>query len=208
MHSSAKKLIILILFFVACTHPPNKISLNQRLLKKSSIVKVHANGGIYGTGFVVNQNYIVTAGHVVSGSRTVEIAFSTKIKRTGTIAIINRDIDFAVIFVKNMPKSAHSLKLMCSDVNKMYYYHTMGYPGGKYTKKVFGTLDYLANKDYITYILSRTTKGGASGSPLIFYGTEKVYGILVRSDGGANEAIFISTKYLKDLPFRDLCYEN
>lgn len=160
------------------------------------IALVSTNSGV-GTGFLVQSDIIVTAGHVVEGNTKFDITFSKdeNKKFVGTLlhsALIPERNDFDYFerdyaFIKlNKKSNEKPLKLGDSDqVNEMDDIHTIGHSNGdpnlSFTKGNINSKKYGAsNFDLFKHDVA--SNPGNSGGPLINDNNE-VIGILVGKRG-------------------------
>ena len=75
------------------------------------VVAIRTNTGL-GSGFVFDgEGHIVTNQHVVDGTSTVEVAFSSGYKARGTVIGFDRDADVAVIKVTAPAEEIHPLPI-------------------------------------------------------------------------------------------------
>ena len=65
--------------------------------------------GASGSGFVVNARQILTNQHVVERATEVTVHFAGGTRRQGTVAVVNRELDLAVIEVPDMPQDVRKL---------------------------------------------------------------------------------------------------
>ena len=65
-----------------------------------------------GSGFVFDDEHIVTNNHVAGAARSVRVVFFDQSERVGTVIGADADSDLAVIRVDDMPRSARPLPLL------------------------------------------------------------------------------------------------
>lgn len=72
-----------------------------------------------GSGFVIGDDLVLTAYHVIEGYDEVEVWFSNGARRIGTVLKANEELDIAVIQVPRIPHSVQPLELEFSSTPKL-----------------------------------------------------------------------------------------
>ena len=170
--------------------PSGELSLGDLLkVVTPSILSVRRFGGINGTGFLVEGNYIVTAAHVVWPHTVVDVEFEDGTEHTDVpVAAFDHFADLA--FLGPIDTSAPQLVLANakheSKGNTMY---SVGHAQG--SEDLFATQgEFLRLENwteaYVTEVISSAEGiGGMSGGP-VANGSGKVVGVNLRSGEGEN----------------------
>lgn len=85
---------------------------------KRAIVLVHTEEGA-GSGFVISDDMVLTAYHVVEGYVEVEVWFPNGARRTGFVQAVNTELDIAIIRVPRIPRSVQPLELEFSSTPEL-----------------------------------------------------------------------------------------
>lgn len=159
-------------------------------------------GKITGTGFLINENQILTAYHVVSGVENVELSFfnlaKQKIVRSATIEDFNREYDIALLNLDQpIQVDIAFWKLSIDMIEESSRWSTFGYPQlrEEIGLDINGTINRanITNDDLVQDIdLSYPSIGledfaGFSGAPLMI--DNVIAGILLKSPLGTLGAI-------------------
>lgn len=163
-----------------------------------------------GTGFALNNNYIVTNYHVVDGAKTISIQgingdFNHKYQAE-VVATDNHN-DLAIIKVKgiNIPSASipYAVKTATSEVGEEVF--VLGYPltstMGEEIKLTTGVISSKTGfqGDVSIYQISAPIQPGNSGGPL-FDSKGNVVGIVsAKHKGAENVGYAIKTSYLRNL---------
>ena len=138
---------------------------------------------LQGTGFVVEDDLVLTNAHVVAGS-------SPRVEWEGQVfdavpVVFNEDLDVAVLRVEGL--NAHPLELLAEEVTRGTGGAVVGYPHGGYTAlpaAVRRALDAVGRDIYSEdearrriYELQATVEPGNSGGPFVLPGG-KVAGLI------------------------------
>jgi 2-alkenal reductase len=115
-----------------------------------------------GSGFVYdNQGHIVTNNHVVEGSRSFEIVFSSSERRAATLVGADPDSDLAVLQVEDMPEGVGPLPLAEPDTLVVgQFVVAIGNPFGEQGSMSWGIVSGLGR----SLSSQRTTTGGSTYS--------------------------------------------
>ena len=171
-----------------------------------SVVLVRVPNGGLGSGWMYDQNHVVTNHHVVTDADTVEIQFKQGTTVTGTVVGTDAYSDLAAIRVSNKPDSAQPLPLANSEPAIGTKVAAVGSPyglRGSLTSGVVSAVDRLIpspvqGQQYRIPNAIQTdapVNPGNSGGPLVnLDGT--VLGV-VNSGGGENIAFAISYQLVR-----------
>ncbi len=143
----------------------------------------------YGTGWFVNKDYLVTAGHVVGYAEGVKVHVVHGTYRTeGTVVHVDRTHDVAVVRV-NEPWPDAKVLPIATDVSKGMQIMVIGYPFELYQltgsidemsvnpRASFGHVNWVDPSKNIFEIGARTDAGN-SGGPIIEMSKDAVVGLV------------------------------
>lgn len=163
-----------------------------------------------GTGFALNNNYIVTNNHVVEGANNIYIQGINgdfNHKYNAEVVATDRHNDLAIIKLKGINISSigipYSVQYSVSDVGEEVF--VLGYPltstMGDEIKLTTGVISSKTGYqgDVAMYQISAPIQPGNSGGPL-FDSKGNVIGIIsAKHKGAENVGYAIKTSYLKNL---------
>ncbi len=205
---------------------PKKITETKKAQVKDSIVKIftitsqpdfnspwssNISGGT-GSGFIIDEDKILTNAHVVTNATYIEVLKNGEIKRyEAEVLSIDHEADLALITVKNKKffKNTKSLELgeLPSLQDKIQVY---GFPmGGETLSVTEGVVSRVENRNYVhsgksllAIQVDASINPGNSGGPAILNG--KVVGLVMQGmPNGENLGYMIPTSiikhYLKDM---------
>ena len=170
--------------------PSGELSLGELLrVVTPSIVSLRRFGGIRGTGFVVEGNYVVTAAHVVWPHTVFDVVFEDGTEYTDVpVAAFDHFADLA--FLGPIDTSAPHVVLGKAELeregNTMY---SVGHAQG--SEKLFATEgEFVSLKNWTDAYISEVTTsaegiGGMSGGP-VANGSGEVVGVNLRSSDAEN----------------------
>jgi len=162
-----------------------------------------------GTGFALNNNYVVTNYHVIENATNITLtgvngSFSTKY--SASIAATDKKNDLALLKLNsnaNIPNIPYSVNTTTSDVGEEVF--VLGYPltatMGDEIKLTTGVISSKSGfqGDISQYQISAPIQPGNSGGPL-FDSKGNIIGIVSAKHAGAeNVGYAIKTSYLKTL---------
>ena len=138
-------------------------------------------GGGLGTGFVVAEKYIFTAGHVLKGIRSNQsisaISYDT-FRYPAKVFRILSDLDVGVLQVyKPLPPS---LPISCTPVRAGERVYIIGMPSGYPWIMYQGFVAHVPPSGVTWTLLDISGSPGVSGAPVIRERDQKVVGIVVR----------------------------
>jgi S1-C subfamily serine protease len=158
--------------------PSSAVVASAAKVATASAFKVQNNscqGGVTGSGFVVDRGVVMTNAHVVAGGRDLSIVDHGQARRAVPI-YFDSDADIAILRVDGL--SAPSLTLAAQDAGKGDGAAVLGYPhGGPLTDVAAAVLDReraigrdiygsgLVPRDI--YILRADVEAGDSGAPFV-----------------------------------------
>ena len=170
--------------------PSDELSLGELLkVVTPSVVSIRRFGGIGGTGFLVEGNYVVTAAHVVWPHTVIDVVFEDGTEHTDVaVAAFDHFADLA--FLGPIDTSAPHLQLgnakAENEGNTMY---SVGHAQG--SKELFATEgEFLRLENWTDAFISEVTTsaegiGGMSGGPVANGGGD-VIGVNLRSEESVN----------------------
>ncbi len=178
-------------------------SFTQQTLKnvynknKNNIVEIITNNS-YGTGFFYQNNGIVlTASHIVNGSKTVKIKKENKIISVSEIYTLPGELDIAVLLLNQLDKF-ENIKYTISVPNILdpivMVSNPLGFPKTVTTGYI---TNILSDDKYIFYLANAATSLGSSGGP-VFSSNGDLIGI---------HTAFYDSKHQHIVPFV-LIHEN
>lgn len=167
------------------------------------------NGNIWtGTGWSLNDNYIVTNYHVVDGAKTIKVKGINGDKNqscSATIVATDKNNDLAILRLNNVSITniPYSVSANLADVGEEVF--VLGYPMtdtmGDEIKLTTGVVSSLSGfqGDVANYQISVPIQPGNSGGPM-FDHNGNVIGIVVAKHNGAELVSYaIKTSYLQNL---------
>jgi len=135
--------------------------------KLSTVVVRTASG--HGSGFAIGRgNYILTNAHVVGEAKNVTIITSSKISIPGTVEVIDKGRDIALVSIKGI--SLQPLRLADGDLSTAEKLYAIGAPLQEELSSTVTQGIYSAKRDFEGYnwIQSDTSiNPGNSGGPLL-----------------------------------------
>ena len=147
-----------------------------RLAEKVQQAVVHIRVGptnTRGSGFIINpQGYILTAHHVVSEGKDIEIRLANRQRLRGEIVAMDAQIDFAIIKIKE-EQEFPILALSDSDVLKVgELVGSMGYPFGTESSLHLGVVSrrgkhQMRSAAFDHIQVDSGANSGESGGPLV-----------------------------------------
>lgn len=167
-----------------------------------------------GTGFALNNGYIVTNAHVVDGARSILVYGVNGSKASGFEAMVvatDQVTDLAIIQISDSRFSGfgtipYAIKSQDADVGESIW--VLGYPLTQYLGNEIKLTNGLVSSksgyqgDWATYQISAPVQPGNSGGPL-FDSKGNIVGIVNSGVPGAeNVGYAIKTSYLKNLAAR------
>ena len=136
-------------------------------------------GSKYGTGWWVNEHYVVTAAHVMDYSSNVEVSIlHGDYKAVGEVVYIDEIYDIAIIRVDNPPSQQYVFKLSLKSPSKGDTIFVIGYPYEIYritkdlkimsaTPRVVQGIIAWVYPDENIFEFSAPTDAGNSGGPIV-----------------------------------------
>lgn len=135
-------------------------------------------GDQYGTGWFVNRNYVVTAGHVVNYQTNSKVTLiKGDYSGVGYVVYTDSLTDIAIIHVEKPPASIYIFKLAAKDPEKGQQIFVIGYPFELY--KILGDLAKMSMSPRVSmgiaawideerkiFEISATVDSGNSGGPI------------------------------------------
>jgi S1-C subfamily serine protease len=162
-----------------------------------------------GTGFITENNMILTNAHVVDNYQTIKLAKSgSLINYEAHIAFISRDLDLAILQVEDTDFYRDIKPLHISDVRTVRHkVKIFGYPGGNNLTVTDGALFQFAEINYLygnrSSLAGRIVsdiKSGNSGGPVVMNGD--VIGIVMQVARGKKNCFMVPgliiKRFLKD----------
>jgi hypothetical protein len=163
-----------------------------------------------GTGFLVQENKVVTCKHVVKDEETVKIRLLSGYGRVHSIAqkVEDNDRDLAVLFADK--QLGEGLHLADSDLNQVgEQVWTWGYPLGYNGPAPLLSVGYLSgysyhkdppdySRDAKFYVVNGAFNPGNSGGPLFCASHEKVVGIVRSKHAPLTEFVASALKALSE----------
>lgn len=142
---------------------------------RTGVARISTTGCYFtavGTGFVVDENHVATAAHVVADAAGVTIGVNGQVV-TATIVGFNKDEDVALLRT-DAPVHGHQFSFVAQDPSEGTEVGVLGYPQGEGFTTDTGTITGLNRQntpgfDGVGHIIqtSVTINGGNSGGPLI-----------------------------------------
>lgn len=164
-----------------------------------SVVAIRVSGGGLGSGFVYDQNYIVTNYHVVTDANTVEIQYARGQSTTGQVVGTDQYSDLAVVDAAQRPEYANPLTPQPEEPEIGTRVAAIGSPyglEGSMTNGIVSGVNRLVPSPSANFRIPNAIQTdapvnpGNSGGPLVNLDGE-VLGV-VNSGGGENIAFAIS----------------
>ena len=142
-----------------------------------------------GSGFIISENKILTAFHVVSGAEEITITFQNGITRTGTIEVSDYDLDIAVMTL-DKPVDVPALKLArIENIRLGDFVLAVGSPLGLDSSVSTGIISNIERNSLFQNPLQRNliqtdaaVNPGNSGGPLVNLNGDVVGIIQLRPD--------------------------
>ena len=164
-----------------------------------SVVAIHVPGGGLGSGFVYDQDHVVTNYHVVKDADTVEVQYAQGESATAEVVGTDPESDLAVVRAAERPEYAVPLPLQTDDPEVGTRVAAVGSPyglQGSMSTGIVSGVDRLVPSPNGEFRIPNTIQTdaavnpGNSGGPLVNLDRE-VLGV-VNSGGGDNIAFAIS----------------
>ncbi|MBN2149037.1 MAG: trypsin-like peptidase domain-containing protein [Anaerolineales bacterium] len=110
-----------------------------------SVVYIITSNGTSGSGFVYDaKGYLVTNYHVITGARSLEVAFASGERVPASVAGYDVDSDLAVLWVEEMPQGIHALPLAAPEsIQVGQFVAAIGNPYGETGSMSFGIISGL-----------------------------------------------------------------
>jgi len=136
-------------------------------------------GNQYGTGWWVNENYLITAGHVVNYESGAKVSiFHGDWTGNGVVVFVDRVHDIAVIRASTRPPHQYVFRLSVNPPEKGETIYVLGYPFELY--RIVGNLQKVSYNPRVSmgivswvysdrelFEFSATTDAGNSGGPIV-----------------------------------------
>ncbi len=211
---SSLPLIMIVCIIVCSSLLAPLVPAQAKILHLNATELMHNNGwdngvaivtanGLYGTGWWVDRNVIVTAGHVVEYQvRRVVTVIHGNFETTGTVIKVDRRRDVAIIRTESMPPNAHIFPL-AHELRKTETIYVIGYPFellqlehniAKLTENpriAEGTIAWIDTDNGIAEITAHTDAGN-SGGPVVNQNGEVVGLVSFALIGRASTLYFIT----------------
>ena len=160
--------------------PPSSLASNRAILAAAQLTfKIEGDGcegRVDGSGFPVEPHLVITAAHVVAGTRNTQVIDPNGDRFSATVVYWDSDTDIAVLRVGTLPRS--DLHVDAEVALRNTDGAAIGYPGGgKRTisvARVRGHTDAIGydiysrhTVDRLIYVLRSTVIPGNSGGPFV-----------------------------------------
>lgn len=169
------------------------MSITERL-RDCTVKIVSPNSSIWGTGFFVGYQTILTCCHVVKSCQPEAIDLQRNRKDWKTarlLKVVHRPVDLALLHVDVEKESHPPCVLLGTELDDRALVSLYGYPDElPEGSPCSGEFEGMASKDGIDLIQFKAgnVRPGHSGSPLLNEQTQKVCGV-VRISRGRNQAM-------------------
>lgn len=171
------------------------------------IESVGCGGLVFGSGFVVAPNLVVTNAHVVAGI-TSPIVDTENARFTSKVVYFNPDQDVSLLWVENL--SLTPLTLSDTSLPENTRAVVLGYPGGgpfhAEPASILETLGAKGRDIYnekptlrVVYALQTVVESGNSGGPLVLPDGTVIGLIFARSDAYENLGYALTSAQVKSL---------
>ncbi len=209
-----KSSLFLIVICITVCFPLPVSQAQAKILHLNATELMHNNGwddgvaivtanGLYGTGWWVGRNVMITAGHVVEyhEGRVVTVIHGN-FETTGTVIKVDRRRDIAIIRTESMPPNAHIFPL-ARELRKTETIYVIGYPFELVQlehdihrlttnpRVAEGTIAWIDTDDGIAEITAHTDAGN-SGGPVVNQNGEVVGLVSFALIGRASTLYFIT----------------
>lgn len=160
--------------------PPASLANNKAILEAAQLTfKIEGDGcegRVDGSGFPVEAHLVITAAHVVAGTKNTQVITPNGDHFPATVVYWDSDTDIAVLRVGALPRG--DLRVDAQVVSRNSDGAAIGYPGGgKRTISVARVRDHIDafgydiysrhTVDRLIYVLRATVIPGNSGGPFV-----------------------------------------
>ena len=189
--------------------PPPVVASNARIARAQlATVQIQSRGCgglLFGSGFPVQQNLVVTNAHVVAGSAGHQVITARRQRLPATVVYFDPKRDLALLRVPNLRVGV----LAVTDASPGMTGAVIGYPGGSDEVKVFGARikrevsavgrDIYSRARVVRqiYVLSARIRKGDSGGPLVNGAGKAVGVVFAASTIDGNEGYALTSSELE-----------